>query len=151
MDQTTLAALGIVEKTANKLDLSACLKDRYHHRMTFQAIADKYGVSRSAVFQRLEDFTNKLGDPDELRSFQDMEADIQSAIKRRFSSELLNVDLSKTSPRDLAVTYGVIYDKHRLQTGQSTNNQSVFFQIVADSDQSNSEDQAIIEGETVEP
>lgn len=132
-------ALGIEEpkKPVNRLDLSACLKDRYHHRMTFQQIADKYGVSAPAVYQRLQAFTEQLGDPDELRSFQDVEADVQAAIKRRISSQLLNVDLSKASARDLAVTYGVIYDKNRLQTGQSTSNQSVFFSVVSESDEAN--------------
>lgn len=132
-------ALGLEKSTkpANRLDLSACLKDRYHHRMTYQAIADKYKVSKPAVFDLLKRFSGQLGDPDELASFKDMEADIQSAIKRRFSSELLNVDLSKTSPKDLATVYGITYDKNRLQTGQSTSNQSIFFAVVADSDEAN--------------
>lgn len=126
--------LEVPKRTVNRLDLSACLKDRYHHRMTFQAIADKYGVSKQAVQDRLSSFTAQLGDPEELRGFQDVEADIQAAIKRRISSKLLDVDLDKASPRDLAVSYGVIFDKNRLQTGQSTSNQSVFFHLVSESD-----------------
>ncbi len=83
---------------------------------------------------RIKGFEEQLGDPDELRGFQDVEADIQTAIKRRISSQLLTVDLSKTSPKDLAMVYGITYDKNRLQTGQSTSNQSVFFTIVSESD-----------------
>ena len=132
-------ALGLSKpaKTPNRLDLSACLKDRYHHRMTYQQIADKYGVNKSAVHERLQRFEAQLGDPEELRGFQDVEADIQAAIKRRFSSKLLDVDLSKTSPKDLAMVYGITYDKNRLQTGQSTSNQSVFFSVVSESDEAN--------------
>lgn len=126
--------LSIPDKRSDKLDLSACLKDRYHHRMTFQQIADKYGVAKQSVHEKLRAFTEQLGDPEELRAFQDIEADIQSAVKRRISSKLLTVDLDKASARDLAVTYGVIYDKNRLQTGQSTSNQSVFFHLVSESD-----------------
>lgn len=129
--------LGIPDKRQNKLDLSACLKDRYHHRMTYQQIADKYGVHKSAVHERLQKFEAQLGDPEELRGFQDVEADIQSAIKRRFSSRLLDVDLDKCSPKDLAMVYGITYDKNRLQTGQSTSNQSVFFSVVSESDEAN--------------
>lgn len=129
-------ALGIevIDKPVVRLDLSAILKDRYHHRLSYRDIATKYGCTFQAVQQRLQGFEAKLGDPEELRAFQDIEADIQSAIKRRISSALLDADLSKSSPKDLAVTYGVMYDKNRLQTGQSTSNQSVFFSIVADSD-----------------
>jgi predicted DNA-binding protein YlxM (UPF0122 family) len=135
-DKDILAALGVVptKKIINRLDLSSCLKDRYHHKLSYQAIADKYGVSSSAVYQLLDRFATQLGDPEELSAFKDVEADIQSAIKRRFSSELLSVDLSKTSPKDLATVYGITYDKNRLQTGQSTSNQSVFFSIVSESD-----------------
>lgn len=102
--------------------------------MSFQAIADKYGCSKQAVMERINKFSALLGDPGELRGFQDLEGDIQTAIKQRFSSELLTVDLSKTSPKDLAMVYGITYDKNRLQTGQSTSNQSVFFQVVSESD-----------------
>ena len=148
-DKSILAALGFSQpvKTPNRLDLSACLKDRYHHRMTYQQIADKYGVNKSAVHERLQRFEAQLGDPEELRGFQDVEADIQAAIKRRISSKLLDVDLSKASARDLAVTYGVIYDKNRLQTGQSTSNQSVFFAVVADSDTQDVVSGPVIEAE----
>jgi hypothetical protein len=135
-EREILDSLGLESsKPVNRLDLSACLKDRYHHKLTYQAIGDKYGVSAAAVCQRLSKFQEQLGDPEDLQSFQDLEGNIQAAIKRRFSSELLKVDLSKTSPKDLAMVYGITYDKHRLQTGQSTSNQSVFFSIVADSDQ----------------
>ena len=148
-DKSILAALGVVEivKPVGKLDLSACLKDRYHHKLSYQAIADKYGVTQQAVHQRLQSFAAQLGDPDELASFRDMEADIQSAIKRRFSSKLLEVDLDKTSPKDLAMVYGITYDKNRLQTGQSTSNQSVFFAVVADSDTQDVVSGPVIEAE----
>lgn len=142
-DKSILAALGlepvtkIVTRSDRKLDLSQCLKDRYHHKLTLQAIADKYGVSKQAVADRLQRFSDQLGDPDELASFKDVEADIQAAIKRRFSSALLDVDISKTSPKDLATVYGITYDKNRLQTGQSTSNQSVFFSVVSESDEAN--------------
>ena len=127
----------IVTRTDKKLDLSQCLKGRYHHKLTLQAIADKYGASKQAVMERINKFEALLGDRNELASFKDLEADIQSAIKKRYSSELLTVDLSKTSPKDLAMVYGITYDKNRLQTGQSTSNQSVFFSVVSESDEAN--------------
>lgn len=147
MDNSTLKALGIasVEGTrqANRLDLSACLKDRYHHRLTYQQIADKYGVSKPAVFERLKGFIEKMGDSEELQGFQDVEDKIQAAIKQRYSSHLLNVDIDKLGAKDAAIVYSCIYDKHRLQTGQSTNNQSVFFTIVAESDHSSPVDNPV--------
>lgn len=135
-ERDILAALGVepVTKIVTRLDLSACLKDRYHHKLTMTQIAEKYGVTKQAVQQKLQNFTDQLGDPEELASFKDIEADIQAAIKRRFSSRLLSVDLDKTSPKDLAMVYGITYDKNRLQTGQSTSNQSVFFNVVSESD-----------------
>jgi len=130
-------ALGLetVTKIVTRLDLGACLKDRYHHKMSMTQIAAKYGVTKQAVQQKLQTFTDQLGDPEELSGFKDVEAEIQAAIKRRFSSELLSVKLDKCSPKDLAMVYGITYDKNRLQTGQSTSNQSVFFAVVADSDE----------------
>jgi len=143
MPQDIARALGLATiptRQPAKLDLSQCLKDRYHHRMSYQAIADKYGASKQAVMERINKFEALLGDRNELASFKDLEADIQAAIKKRYSSELLTVDLSKTSPKDLAMVYGITYDKNRLQTGQSTSNQSIFFQVVADSDEANTPD-----------
>lgn len=135
LDPKVAKALGLVaEKPVAKLDLSQVIKDRYHHRMTLQAIAQKYGVSHQAVSDRLAKFTAQLGDPDELQAFTDAEERIQAAIKQRYSSHLLATDLTKCSPRDAAIVYGTIYDKNRLQTGQSTSNQSVFFHCVQDSD-----------------
>jgi predicted DNA-binding protein YlxM (UPF0122 family) len=138
-DKSILAALGLepVTKIVTRLDLSACLKDRYHHKMTMTQIAVKYGVTKQAVQQKLQTFTDQLGDPEELSGFKDVEAEIQAAIKRRFSSELLSVKLDKCSPKDLAMVYGITYDKNRLQTGQSTSNQSVFFSVVSESDEAN--------------
>lgn len=125
--------LGIVS-VEKRVDLSAVLKDRYHHRMTYQQIAEKHGVSKQCIHAKLQNFEEKLGDPEELRGFQDIEADIQAAIKRKYSSHLLTVDPAKMSAKDAAMVYGIIYDKNRLQTGQSTSNQSVFFHIVGESD-----------------
>ena len=125
--------LGLV--TVEKpVDLAACLKDRYHHRMTYQQIAEKYGVSKQCIHAKLQNFQEQLGDPEELRGFQDVEAEIQAAIKRKYSSHLLTADTAKMSPKDAAMVYGIMYDKNRLQTGQSTSNQSVFFHIVSESD-----------------
>ena len=41
-------------------------------------------------------------------------------------------DIEKASLRDKVIAAGVLFDKERLERGQSTSNQSMFFHVVAE-------------------
>lgn len=110
-----------------RIDLSKALELRYKNHLTIQQIADYFGVTKQSVFERLQRFQAMLGDSEELEAFKNHEAAVQDAVRARFSAHLLTADLEKCSPRDAAIVYGTIYDKNRLQTGQSTANLAQIF------------------------
>lgn len=117
-----------------KIDLSKAIELRYKHRHSYRQIAEYFGVDHSAVIQRIQSFEAMLGDPDKLEAFRSHEAQVQDAIRSRFSAHLLTADLEKCSPRDAAIVYGTIYDKNRLQTGQSTANLAQLFARAMETD-----------------
>lgn len=117
-----------------KIDLSKALELRFKHHLTHQQIADYFGVAKQSVTERLQRFQAMLGDSEELEAFRNHEAVIQDAVRARFSAHLLSADLEKCSPRDAAIVYGTIYDKNRLQTGQSTANLAQLFARAMETD-----------------
>ena len=44
----------------NRIDVEEAFKLRYYNKLTLQAIADKFGVTKAAVFFRLRRFENLI-------------------------------------------------------------------------------------------
>lgn len=70
-----------------------------------------------------------------LESFKKSRADIFAGIQESVAASLSEEDIKKASVRDRTILLGTLYDKERLERGQSTSNQSVFFRLVEESDQ----------------
>jgi cyanate lyase len=85
--------------------------------LTHQDIATLTGVSRSAITMRLLD--SGYSRP-RLNNFKTLRADL-FAWKQSEIMDLLTVDcLKKAGARDLVLMAGILYDKERLERGQTT-------------------------------
>jgi predicted DNA-binding protein YlxM (UPF0122 family) len=121
------------DKPRGKIDLEKALKLRLVNNNTLQEIADVFGVSRQSIHEALQPY---VGNSEiNLKTWKDNRADILAVHQSRVLSSLTDSDLEKASARDKAIVFGTLYDKERLERGQSTSNQSVFFHIVQESDQ----------------
>jgi hypothetical protein len=100
------------------------------HRMgySYQQIADQAGCTKQAVWYRVNGLVNKV---EEGKLLKDVEDEIQDAIRARLTKSLLDDDLEKVPYGTKALAYCQIYDKHRLQIGQSTENQAIIHQDIA--------------------
>ncbi len=74
-------------------------------------------------------------DRQHLDAFKANRADVMAGVQEIVASTFTGEDIKKASLRDRTILFGTLYDKERLERGQSTSNQSVFFQIVQESDQ----------------
>lgn len=91
--------------------------------------------SAQAVQNCLIRFESFLKDADLLPSFQTNRANLIDAIEYKLLASLTDDEaIQKMSYRDRAVSYGIIVDKRRLETGQSTSNISVLGKIVQQAD-----------------
>jgi hypothetical protein len=100
--------------------------------LTHKQIAKANNVSQQAVSQM---FARYGIDHNYLESFKTHRADILAGLQETVVGTLSLDDIKGASFRDRTVALGILYDKERLERGQSTSNSSVFFQIVAESDQ----------------
>ena len=89
---------------------------------TLQEIADIAGVTRQTIFGRIQPYTHHISNLDAIKG---QRADLLSLI----TNNMLEVYLSLTPAEQKSlvmkrgmVDYGILYDKLRLETGQSTSN-----------------------------
>lgn len=88
-----------------------------------------------SIHQQLSRFDAFLKDADSLPTFQSNRADLINAVEFKLLASLTDDQaIEKMSYRDRAVSYGIIVDKRRLETGQSTSNISVLGKIVQQAD-----------------
>jgi hypothetical protein len=60
-----------------------------------------------------------------LQSFKDKRADIMALVQSKAIDNITDDKLKKASARDLTLITGILYDKERLERGQSTDNINV--------------------------
>jgi predicted transcriptional regulator len=87
--------------------------------LTQQNVADLVGVERATVSRVLA----KYGiNQEELEEFKTNQADILLGLQHRISKSIDDETIQKAGLKDRTVALGVLYDKYRLQTNQSTQN-----------------------------
>lgn len=119
------------ENIQPKIDLSKALK-LYLSGVSQADIAKLFGVSRQAISQALKPF--KVRHPEVAQAYKENKSNL---INEKEMTALQAIDedkLKKASGRDLAIIFGTLYDKNRLEQGKSTDNVMIFSRIVADSD-----------------
>jgi hypothetical protein len=81
-------------------------------------ILKRYGIERNLV-----------------ESFKENRADIFAGIQESVAQSLTDADIKKANLRDRTMLLGVLYDKERLERGQSTSNQSIILRAIMAADE----------------
>lgn len=119
-----------------KLNLAEVIKLRFERGWTLQEIADKFGATKSGVYQLLQRFSAHLPSNDEVLAYRENRATIYDAVGARLVQHMLNPEkLEKASINNLAFASRQIYEMHRLETGQSTQNINSLTALISSSHQ----------------
>jgi hypothetical protein len=109
------------KRVAGAVPLSELVRLRLEGHTT-QEIGVQYGITHQAVSKRLRGLWGKL-EQDELEAFDKHRVPILRAAEREMIVRMLQPQvLKKANLRDLVIGFGTLYDKERLETGQSTAN-----------------------------
>jgi hypothetical protein len=68
----------------------------------------------------------------EVQDYKDHRADIFSGIQNKILKSVTEEDIQKASLQVKAMAFGVLYDKERLERGQSTENVSIISRLAND-------------------
>jgi hypothetical protein len=129
MAETALAR-SIDLKKALELRLKGCTYEQIGVLLDPEQPFCKQGVQQA--LQRFHDLTSEA---DDLPTFQHNRAGLIDAVEFKLLASLADdTAIQKMNYRDRAVSYGIIVDKRRLETGQSTSNISVLGKIVQQAD-----------------
>ena len=107
----------------NAVELGKALKRRLIHGLPYSAIAAEFGVSKSAVYQRLKPFENLLKDPEAVQSYVKNKSQILDAAEFRVLQQMLDDGtLKKASANNLAYVLQQLFKENHLVKGESTSN-----------------------------
>lgn len=109
------------------------LKEKYPN-ISAKNLGKLVGISPQAVIQMFgrHGINFKTGQVTALEEYKINRADIFAVKQIECLEHIDHARLKKASARDLAIVLGTLYDKERLERGQSTNNTSVFFHVVGE-------------------
>lgn len=99
--------------------------------MSYGDIAKFFSIPKPTVQARLKPFFGKEAD---VPAFKAHRADLFAGQQVRLLSAITDKDIEKASLRDKVIAAGVLYDKERLERGQSTSNVSMLFTISAEAE-----------------
>lgn len=109
----------------NKIDLADILRYRLEKGLTYQEIADMYGLHKSSIFTKFKGFL-KYADPEMVRLYEDKKPEILSGTEMMLIEKMTDpVNLEKASVNNLAYALGTVNNINRLHRGQATQNVSV--------------------------
>jgi len=110
------------------IDKPYCLKSLLEYRMqgkTYQNIADIYGKTKQAIHQQIKGIYDLI-DKNSLDAYKANKTNLLNGIESALLEQTVNpIKLKAMSVRDAAVSFGIIYDKGRLEQGLSTENIAV--------------------------
>jgi hypothetical protein len=118
--------------TVSRVDVAKALKLRLQG-LTFTAIGKVLGVTKQSVSRALTNFEPFLNgvEPGQLTAYAEERGNFLSAIEVRLMRSLTDEGaIKKASLRDRTVSMGIVFDKRRLEAGQSTNNVSVLSKLI---------------------
>jgi len=105
------------------IDVNKALKLRIEHNLSYRDIADKLGVSKSAVHQALQRFHKLITNPESVIAYRENKANLLDAVELELVSNLADSEkLKKASINNLAYSISQIDHIKRLERNQSTAN-----------------------------
>ena len=101
-----------------KVNVAAALDLQLNHGLSYAQMAPILGVTPAAIHKRIKHLL-----PDEnTQYYQDHRANILSRVQLELLSQVDARRLKKVNIRDAVISAGILYDKERLERGQSTAN-----------------------------
>jgi hypothetical protein len=95
--------------------------------MSYGDIAKYFSIPKPTVQARLKPFFGKDIDAP---AFKIHRADLFAGQQARVLSAITDADIKKASLRDKVISAGILFDKERLERGQSTSNSSIILSVV---------------------
>lgn len=105
-----------------KIDLQKAIELRLKG-LSYEDIGKHFKASKQAVQERLAPYVG--GQDVDLGEFKKNRADLLAWKQAQTLAALTTEDIEKANPRDKAIIFGTLYDKERLERGQSTTNAAV--------------------------
>ncbi len=104
-----------------KIDTAKALQLRLQG-LSYQDIADHFNVTRSAAYQKLNNYFTNLPDLQDLNKSNVLEGLWKAASTKMLVESLNPNKVKKASSRDLMTSAAIAFDKYRLEAGKSTEN-----------------------------
>jgi hypothetical protein len=108
------------------IELEKVFELRFINKLTCQQIGDLLGCSQQNIYNLLKKHFPELKNLD---FFKEHKADLLAAKQAGILFSLSEEDIKKANLRDKATTFGILYDKERLERDESTENISIKQQI----------------------
>ncbi len=102
-----------------KIDVQKALQLRLKG-VSYEDIGKQFGVSRAAVYQRLKPVIPENNV--DLETFKQNRADLLAAKQKIILESMTQEQIDKIPPGSRPTAFGILYDKERLERGQSTEN-----------------------------
>lgn len=104
-----------------KVNIRQALKGRLAGQ-SYDQIAKAQGVAKPTVWAALQPILKNLPNAENVELFQKQQANIFDAVSCAIVSSISNEDLTKATLQQKATSIGILTDKARLVSGQSTAN-----------------------------
>ena len=125
----------VIHSNTKRVDVLEAYKLKTISHLTYKQIGQLQGVHPSAVHAALQSFLHSLPSDDQLQGYDTARASLMNAASQRLLASCLDEEkIQKATLRESAVAFGIIYDKHRLETAQSTSNISVLSKLISQAD-----------------
>ena len=98
-----------------------------HPNLSYEKIGKLLGCTKANVIQRLRPYKDEI---ESLPAFKKNRGDILAIVQNKLLNSISLDDIKGASLLQKVTAMGVLYDKERLETGQSTSNTSVLSHVV---------------------
>ncbi len=109
------------KRVDRKIDVARAIQLRLKNNLTFQDIADKFGVSRQAVHKKIKGFIKLIADPTATKAYSNHKIDLLTSMERVMLLKMVDTDkLKEASLNNIAYAFTQIHNANRLEKGEAT-------------------------------
>lgn len=114
---------GRPRKGESKIDVLQALKLRLHNRLSYDEIAKRFGVTKTAVYHVLSEFAKITENPEIVEGYASIRGKLLTAGEFELLKEIFDPEkLKKASLNNVAYAFSQVFNANRLERGESTSN-----------------------------